>query len=631
MKKLLVLYKTHLDVGFTDFAKNIVELYLKKYIPNAIDTAMSINAGGVKKFIWQTGSWIIHEYLNSVSGEELERAEYAINNDYIAWHGLPFTAHTELFTPELLEYGLEISEKLDSKYGKHTIAAKSTDVPGLTKAMIKPLANAGIRFLHIGVNGASPVPEVPGLFRWRAESGEELLVMYDQHYGGFNRISEDCAVTFQFAGDNLAPMTKEMVEESFAKLQQEHPDMQVIPATLNDVALEVEKVRDCMPILDCEIGDSWIHGLMTDPRKVFSYQAALRYAKQADPEVRNRLYASLLLVPEHTWGLDEKTHLADRVTFEKRAFQRALSTPPFQNMEQSWQEQRDYVEAVAKSLQSKELDVAISEFKREKYSSVGCRTGRNPFEVNSHGEIVGVTINGQTLSDETHPLCSFLYEVFSEQDYERFMSRYNRLRRRGEKPLEWMVEDFTKIGMASGNTEYRSYQPKCSNVAYDGKHLIVDCEMPKEACELFGCPRSIQYVAQLKENRLLIDFAWFDKDKNRIAEAMWLYFNPLVTDPKAWRIEKLGQMINPFDHAPLGGVQHYTNGVVCNGNVTFHMKDGALVSFGKPNLLEFDHSKQDGSMLSLNLYNNIWGTNFPMWYNEDGRLRIEIEIAGDRS
>ena len=36
MKKLLVLYKTHLDVGFTDFSANIVDLYLKKYIPNAI-------------------------------------------------------------------------------------------------------------------------------------------------------------------------------------------------------------------------------------------------------------------------------------------------------------------------------------------------------------------------------------------------------------------------------------------------------------------------------------------------------------------------------------------------------------------------------------------------------------------
>lgn len=627
MKKLLVLYKTHLDVGFTDLAKNIVDLYVKKYIPNAIGTAIAANEAGEKKFVWQTGSWILKKYLDSVSGEELARAEYAIKNDYIAWHGLPFTSHTELFTPELLEYGLGISKRMDEKYGKETIAAKSTDVPGVTKAMIRPLVQAGIRFLHIGVNGASPVPEVPPIFRWRADSGEELLVMYDQRYGGFNQISEDCAVTFQFAGDNLAPMTKDMAEAAFAKLQEEHADVQVIAATLNDVAREVEKLRDTLPVLTCEIGDSWIHGLMTDPRKVFTYQAALRYAKTATPEKRERIYEGALMIPEHTWGLDEKSHLCDHETFEKNAFRQALSKPNFREMEISWQEQRDYIEDAARELHSAALDAAMAEYKREKIVPVGGSVEGSPFSVNEYGEIVGLTVNGRRIADATHPLCSFLYEAFTEQDYERFMSRYNRLRRRGEEPLEWMVEDFTKIGMAAGNTEHRACRPRCVRTVWDGERLTVDCELPTEVCEQLGCPRSIQYTARLQGSRLLIDFAWFGKDESRVAEAMWLCFDPTVTDPKAWRIEKLGQPIDPFDHAPLGGVQHYTNGEIRNGDLCFHMSDGALVSFGKPNLLAFDHTMQDGSMISLNLYNNLWGTNFPMWYGEDGRIRLELEVT----
>lgn len=627
MKKLLVLYKTHLDVGFTDFSKNIVDLYLKKYIPNAIDTAISINSSGEKKFIWQTGSWILNEYLNSVSGEELKRAEYAIKNEYIAWHGLPFTAHTELFTDELLEYGLNISKQLDKRYGKKTTAAKSTDVPGMTKAMIRPLVKSGIRFLHMGVNGASPVPDVPNMFRWRSDEGDELLVMYNERYGGFTKISEDCSITFQFAGDNLAPMTKEMVAESFAQLQREYPDTLVIPATLNDVASEMEKIRDTLPTLSCEIGDSWIHGLMTDPRKVFSYQAALRYAKTANIKEREHLYKGLLLIPEHTWGLDEKTHLSDRVAFDKKTFTEALSKPNFKKMEQSWEEQRRYIDSVVEDVSSAELDRVISEYKREEYSISAEQTELpNAMKINEYGEIVGLQMNGRVIADEDHPLCSFLYEVFSECEYERFMSRYNRLRRRGEEPLEWMVEDFTKIGMASGNKEYVRYRPQCTKVVYDGTVVAVDCTMPKEACDRFGCPRKLQYTIEFSDSRLTIDFAWFSKDKNRVAEAMWLNFKPIVADPKSWRIEKIGQMINPFDHAPLGGVQHYTNGILQNKNLIFRMRDGALVSFGRPNLLEFDHSKQDGSMISLNLYNNMWGTNFPMWYNEDGRVRLEIEV-----
>ena len=109
MKKLFVLYKTHLDIGFTDLSSNIVDLYLEKYVPNAINTAIKLNNEGKKSFVWQTGSWIINEYLKKASGEELEAAEYAIKNDLVSWHALPFTAHTELFSEELLEYGLSIS------------------------------------------------------------------------------------------------------------------------------------------------------------------------------------------------------------------------------------------------------------------------------------------------------------------------------------------------------------------------------------------------------------------------------------------------------------------------------------------------------------------------------------------
>ena len=75
----------------------------------------------------------MNEYLKCVSGEERKRAEYAIANDLISWHALPFTAHTELFTPELLDYAIGISKGLDERYSKRTIAAKATDVPGMTK------------------------------------------------------------------------------------------------------------------------------------------------------------------------------------------------------------------------------------------------------------------------------------------------------------------------------------------------------------------------------------------------------------------------------------------------------------------------------------------------------------------
>ena len=71
-------------------------------------------------------------------------------------------------SPDLFRAGLSYSQELDRRFGKTTIAAKMTDVPGHTLGMVPLLAEAGIRFLHLGVNTASPPPDVPDIFRWRA-------------------------------------------------------------------------------------------------------------------------------------------------------------------------------------------------------------------------------------------------------------------------------------------------------------------------------------------------------------------------------------------------------------------------------------------------------------------------------
>ena len=35
-KEVLIIFKTHLDIGFTDYSKNIIKRYMDEYIPNAI-------------------------------------------------------------------------------------------------------------------------------------------------------------------------------------------------------------------------------------------------------------------------------------------------------------------------------------------------------------------------------------------------------------------------------------------------------------------------------------------------------------------------------------------------------------------------------------------------------------------
>ena len=60
---------------------------------------------------------------------------------------------------------------------------------------------------------------------------------------------------------------------------------------------------------------------------------------------------------------------------------------------------------------------------------------------------------------------------------------------------------------------------------------------------------------------------------------------------------------------------------VRNRNTEIVSHDACLVApFGR-RLLDYDlhPQKQD---LYFNLYNNIWNTNFPMWYSDDTRFRF---------
>lgn len=162
--------------------QTVLDSYVQEHIPHAIDLALKINTPEHKKFIWTVGSFLVDYYKRHAAPEQLEKMDEAIRLGYFRWHGLAVTSHTELQSPEVLAYNLSVSRRLDRAYGVHTIAAKMTDVPGHTIALVRPLSEAGIRYLHIGVNPSSRVPRVPEVFRWRRD-GHEVIVHYSAQYG----------------------------------------------------------------------------------------------------------------------------------------------------------------------------------------------------------------------------------------------------------------------------------------------------------------------------------------------------------------------------------------------------------------------------------------------------------------
>ena len=94
MKKVYVVSKTHLDLGFTDYAENIRRKYIDEFIPSAVSLAEQVNINTEKRFIWTTGSWIIKEALNGSDKEKREKLIKALKNGNIVPHAMPFTTHS---------------------------------------------------------------------------------------------------------------------------------------------------------------------------------------------------------------------------------------------------------------------------------------------------------------------------------------------------------------------------------------------------------------------------------------------------------------------------------------------------------------------------------------------------------
>ena len=219
VKRVLVMFKCHLDVGFIDTQANVVRKYFDRYFPQAIQTAAALRREGNDRYIWTTGSWLIYQYLEKAAEPQRRQMEQAISAGDIAWHAIPFTWQTELMDRSLIAGGLGFSRSLDRRFQRTTTGAKMTDVPGHTRAIIGPLAEHGVKFLDIGVNSASTPPDVPPVFLWKDPDGNSLVMMYHLHdYGGVVKIpGSDLAMDVEVRGDNAGPHTIEEIHKIYCR------------------------------------------------------------------------------------------------------------------------------------------------------------------------------------------------------------------------------------------------------------------------------------------------------------------------------------------------------------------------------------------------------------------------------
>ncbi len=361
LEEVIVVYKTHFDIGFTDLARNVVASYRTTMIDKALEIVdRTSHLPPEARFVWTIPGWPMAQILwPGQDPGRRRRVLEAYRAGYFATHALPFTTETDFLDLETLVRGLGFSTRLAAANGKPLPRdGKMTDVMCHSWVIPTMLRHAGIDFLHIGANWAMQLPEVPMLFWWEGPDGSRLLTFYSKGYGtGLvppPNWPHKVWLALIHTSDNEGPPKPETVQRLRDEAREKLPGVKIRIGRLSDFGDAVIKTNPALQVVRADMPDTWVHGLMSMPQdtkcgenlrpRLASLESlgTLLPAWGAPAPARPDLataYEQALLYGEHTWGIDF-TKFRPRLYGEP--WRKAYSAGTYARAEESFAEHGDY-------------------------------------------------------------------------------------------------------------------------------------------------------------------------------------------------------------------------------------------------------------------------------------------------
>ena len=725
-----VVFKTHFDIGYTDLVTNVLKRYRGEMMDNALavmEKNRDLPASG--RFAWTVSGWPLKHILGPLQTPARRgRIEQAIRGGELVVHAMPFSLHTESLELEDLVRGLHYSVQIDRDYGLPLPrSGKETDVPEHSWVMPTLLANAGIRFIQIGCNGACQYPRFPHLFYWEGPDGSRVLCNYTVEYGSGivppGGWPNKNYLAMLMTGDNHGPPTAADVDSIRQQAAKKLPGVKIHFGTLDDFRAAVEAEKPELPVVRGDTPDTWIHGVMSMPQAtklardvrplepaLDSLDTHLKIFGLATAPLAQPLataYENSLLYGEHTWGMNGQ--FGGRDLWPLAEWKRKLPLDRQEKFLQSFDDKRAYIRTTDKivmgELQSrldllarsvdvsgprivvwnalpwvrsgivkiggKELyaeDVPANGYQTFPASAAAAPTNAESFDtpfylVQFDLERGGISSliekkSGRQLVDKSSPylLGQFLHERFSEKEVNSFFQAYSRM------PGGWALYDLGKPGMSAvePGQEYvhapAPGQPNAGAMAKPGlphgSYLAVSPSAWKLSVQrgahtdvvvlTAGDAKNLAKAYALKftfsrhDPPMEVEWNVTGKTPDKTPEAGWLCF-PFAMEKPQFTLGRLGGPVNPATGIIPGANRHLCavdNGVAITGadgyGVGLCPLDSPLVSLDHPGMWEFDLDfVAQTPAVFVNLYNNKWNTNFPLWQDGSWSERVRLWPTDD--
>ena len=257
----------------------------------------------------------------------------------------------------------------------------------------------------------------------------------------------------------------------------------------------------------------------------------------------------------------------------------------------------------------------------------------------------------QNWASATALLSNLVYSTFDEASYDVIWQHYAH---RTTPFPDWFLKDFGKPNATSmGGARRLDAVPVLKKAWHqdndkDSLHVVLEAAFDKGLVRHAGAPAAVYYeiTSPSDSDDLFIDVILENKTATRLPEALWLRWEPALSavDSNSWVMSKLGSWISPLEVIRNGSMGMHA---VDDGGVAVRSADGAavlsirsldaaLVSPGSATPFPSVVTLPDLSKgMHFNLVNNIWGTNYVMWfpYDEvnDSTMRFRFVVQVDQS
>jgi alpha-mannosidase len=333
---------SHVDIGYTHVQPEVEQKQM-----HSLDVAMELcrktaDYPPEARFKWNTEVlWAVDSYFRKAPPEKQQQLIDAIRAGQIELQALYGNELTGLCRPEELVRLCDCAKRLAKRCGVTVESAMISDVPGLTWGTVPSLAQAGVKYMSLGINFIDGGRTFPAWedkpFYWLGPDGRQKLLCWLPYKGyalghsGVNfklteRLPERLAelekigypydivqLRWNIGGDNGPPDASlpDVVKNWNAK----HVYPKMVIATASELFHEFEKrYGDKIPVVSGDFTPYWENGACSSAQETAINRTAAERLVQAETlsamlnpsqysaEQFAEAWRNVILYDEHTWG-----------------------------------------------------------------------------------------------------------------------------------------------------------------------------------------------------------------------------------------------------------------------------------------------------------------------------------------